>query len=85
MEQTGSSDLQQLIGERDRVKAALTRLKTFYDTREETEPIDSLQERLYHNRALLRFEAIQDRIIAIVASIADEETHERCRDEFEDT
>ncbi|KAK1120290.1 hypothetical protein K0M31_012650 [Melipona bicolor] len=34
-----------LIGERGRVKAALTRLKTFYDTLGEFEPVDSLQKR----------------------------------------
>ena len=86
MEQIGNSDLQQLIGERGHIKAPLTRLKTFYDTRGETEPIASLRERLDHNRSLLqRFEAIQDRIIAIVADTAEEETHERCWDEFEDT
>ncbi|KAK1137385.1 hypothetical protein K0M31_001897 [Melipona bicolor] len=85
MERTGSSDFQQL-GERGRVKTALTRLKTFYDTLEEPEPIDSFRERLDHNCALLeRFEAIQDCIIAIVAGTADVEAHEWYRDEFEHT
>ncbi|KOX70629.1 Putative polypeptide N-acetylgalactosaminyltransferase 9 [Melipona quadrifasciata] len=39
---------------------------------------------LDRNSTLLeRFEAVQDRIIAIVAGTADEEAHEQCRDEFE--
>ena len=85
MERTGSSDLQQLIAERGRVKAALTRLKTFYDTRGETEPIASLRLRLDQNLALLQqYEAIHDRIIAAVASSAEVEAHERGKDEFED-
>ena len=45
MEQTDNSDLKQLIGKRGRIKKAiLTRLKTFYDTRGETEPTASLRE-----------------------------------------
>ncbi|KOX76035.1 hypothetical protein WN51_12522 [Melipona quadrifasciata] len=59
------------------------RLKTFYDTLGEFEPVDSVQERLNHNSTLLeRFKAVQDRIIAIVAGTADEEAHEQCRDKF---
>ncbi|KAK1124078.1 hypothetical protein K0M31_007102 [Melipona bicolor] len=84
MERTGS-DLQQLIVERGRVEADLTRLKSFYDTRGETEPITSLRLRLKHNLDLRqRYEAIHDRIIAAVASSADVEAHDRCLDEFED-
>lgn len=85
MEQTGNSDLQQFIGERSRLEAVLTRFKT-YDTRRETEPIASLQERLDYNRSLLdRFETIQDRIFTIVAGTAEEEAHEQCWVKFEDT
>ncbi|KAK1137306.1 hypothetical protein K0M31_001819 [Melipona bicolor] len=84
MEHTASADLQQLIEERDRIEAALTRSKTFYDTRGDSEPADSLQERFDDTRPLLdRFEAIQDRISDIVEGTADEQAHEQCRVEFE--
>ncbi|KOX75172.1 hypothetical protein WN51_14319 [Melipona quadrifasciata] len=84
MEQTSSSDLQQFIEERDRVKAALMRSKTFYDTQGHSEPVDALQERFDDIRPLLDcFEAIQDRIIDIVEGTADKEAHEQCRVEFE--
>ncbi|KAK1124540.1 hypothetical protein K0M31_006888 [Melipona bicolor] len=84
MEHTASADLQQLIEERDRIEATLTRSKTFYDTRGDSEPADSLQERFDDTRPLLdRFEAIQDRISDIVEGTADEQAHEQCRVEFE--
>ncbi|KOX74315.1 hypothetical protein WN51_00218 [Melipona quadrifasciata] len=86
MEQNGSSNLQQLIAERGRVKAALTRLKTCYDTRGDAEPIPSLRLRLSQNLDLRqRYDAIHDRIITAVAGSDDVEAHERSRDEFEDT
>ncbi|KOX79103.1 hypothetical protein WN51_09913 [Melipona quadrifasciata] len=75
-----------LSNERGRVKAALTRLKTFYDTRGDAEPIPSLRLRLSQNLDLRqRYDAIHDRIIAAVAGSDDVEAHERSRDEFEDT
>ena len=67
MAQAGSNNLHQLIEERGRVKAALTRLKTFYDTRGATESIDSLQARFdQHSLLLAKFDAIHWRIIALL-------------------
>ncbi|KAK1131953.1 hypothetical protein K0M31_016095 [Melipona bicolor] len=74
MERTDSSDLQQHIGERGRVETALTRLKTFYDTRGESEPIASLRLKVHNNLALLqRYEAIHESIIAAVDDDDDDE------------
>ena len=53
MAQARSDNLHQLIEERRRVKVALTRLITFYDTRGAIEPIASLQARFAHNSLLL--------------------------------
>ena len=86
MAQASSDNLQQLVEVRGRVKVALTRLKTFYDTHSATEPIGSLQMRLDQNSSLLsRFDAIHWRIIDIVAGTAEEAVHELYRDEFVST
>ena len=83
MAQASSDNVQQIVEKRGHVKAALTRLKS-YDTHGATEPIVSLQMRLDQNSSLLsRFDAINWRIIDIVAGTAEEAVHERNWDEFE--
>ena len=68
MAQAGNDRLHRLMEERGRIKAEVTRFKTFYDTRGAIKPIASLQVRLDRNfRLIRRFEAIHLRIIDIVA------------------
>ena len=86
MAQAGSDNLQKLVEERGRVKAALTRLRTYYDTRSATDPIKYLQARFeQHSAILAKFDALHWRIIDIVKGTAEEAVHERYRDEFEDS
>ena len=86
MAQAGGKDLHQLVEDRGRVKATLTRLKTFFDTCGATAPSDALQAQLNRQMPLLdTFEAIHQQIIAIVKGTSEEEDHEQYRDDFEDT
>ncbi|CAK9825652.1 hypothetical protein ANTRET_LOCUS3619 [Anthophora retusa] len=73
-----------LIVERGRVKAALTRFRTFFDASASTTSVEILEKRLQMNVPLYdKFDAIQAQIETLVAGSASESSHAGERDAFE--
>ncbi|CAK9801664.1 hypothetical protein ANTPLA_LOCUS2894 [Anthophora plagiata] len=84
MAMSGEDSLRKLVEEGGRVKSQLTKFKNFCDQFGTTTAIDSLQERLNRNITLIdKFDAIQERIEALVAGSPEEEAHRQIRDIFE--
>ncbi|KZC06736.1 hypothetical protein WN55_07287 [Dufourea novaeangliae] len=79
-----ADNLRKLIEERGHVKGALTRFKKFWDEQGRIATIESLQERLIRNVPLIdKFDAIQDRIEALIVGTQDEDAHRQFRSVFE--
>ncbi|CAL7932860.1 unnamed protein product [Xylocopa violacea] len=81
-----NSELKSLIAERGTIKAALTRLQTFFRENASTTKVGALQKRLAANTShYQRFNSIQTRIEMLVAGSELEEAHALDRENFETT